>query len=99
MFLLGVINKVISSHLRKKNNAWFSDEIREFPDCQELLTDIIKNTCSYGSWELIGDGIVDLALIILDINAGKYLTINHDCQETYLFIGKFSHITFQNFLI
>ena len=71
LILLGVINKVISSHLRKKNNAWFSDEIREFPDCQELLTEIIKNTCSYGSWELIGDGIVDLALIILDINAGK----------------------------
>ena len=71
LILLGVINKVISSHLRKKNNAWFSDEIREFPDCQDLLTEIIKNTCSYGSWELIGDGIVDLALIILDINAGK----------------------------
>ena len=66
----GVINRVIFSHQRKYNNAWFADEIRDFPDCQILLSEIIKNTCSFGSWELIGDGIVDLALIILDINAG-----------------------------
>ena len=58
------------SQQRKKSNAWFSDEIRVMPDCQNLLTEVIKNTCSFGSWELIGDGIVDLALIILDIKAG-----------------------------
>jgi hypothetical protein len=31
---------------------------------------VIGNTCLYGSWELIADGVVDLALMLLDISVG-----------------------------
>ncbi len=68
--LKSVLNRVVQNELRQKANAWFAEEIGKIPNCKDLLYGIVSSTCKYGSWELIGDGIVDLALALLDINAG-----------------------------
>lgn len=68
----GVIGKVIVSNLKKRDNAWYSEEISQAGIAEpfDLMAMIINDTCTYGSWGLIGDGVVGLAFMMLDVNVG-----------------------------
>ena len=68
--LKGVISKMVLSIKKKKDSGWFSSEIGEIHHPSDLLSQVIQNTCTYGSWALIGDGVVDLAFMLLDMSAG-----------------------------
>ena len=65
-----MIQKTVLSIKKKKESIWFCEEIGEIHHPLKLLSKVIENTCQYGSWALIGDGVVDLAFALLDVNAG-----------------------------
>lgn len=70
LIISGVIQKTVLSIKKKKESIWFCEEIGEIHHPLKLLSKVIENTCQYGSWALIGDGVVDLAFALLDVNAG-----------------------------
>ena len=86
--LKGAIGRIMICAQKKHANAWFAEEIQDLPDCKALIQDVIKTTCTYGSWELIGDGIVDLALLLLDIKAGMEILIifKRCCTVVMIFV-------------
>ena len=68
-----VISKLINSNLKSQENAWFNEELRMNSmntDARSVLMQVIHQVCNYGSWGHIGPGLVDLALVLLDIQPG-----------------------------
>ena len=68
--LKNVITKLIICNQRSNENAWFQEEVPGITDGKSVLLQLIQNVCQHGSWGLTGQGVVDLALALLDTNAG-----------------------------
>ena len=68
-----VISKLIISNMKSQENAWFNEELRlnsMNTDARSVLMEVIHQVCNYGSWGHIGLGLVDLALVLLDLQPG-----------------------------
>ena len=68
--LKAVILKTGVNIKRKKESIWFSIEIGQIHQPVDVFCQVVRNTYKYGSWGLIGDGVIDLAFMLLDVNAG-----------------------------
>ena len=70
--LKSVVSKLIISNLKAQDNAWFEEELSSVGKAnpKAILMQVIHQVCRYGSWGHIGPGLVDLALVLLDIQPG-----------------------------
>lgn len=66
--LKSVVVKQVEFDLRRRENAWFR---RTFPkiDTQLLITNLIRQGARFGGWELMAQGVLDLARGLLDVVA------------------------------
>ncbi len=74
-----VISKTIASSVRARQNIWFAMELKRqeqgHSNSSSSIFDrhfkkFVGDTTNHGSWELIGDGLLDLGLALLDANPG-----------------------------
>ena len=62
---MAVIRSIMLEEKRNKN-AWLRTNIPKSPDTGDLLSQVIGQSCKAGGWDLIGQGLVDLGLVLLD---------------------------------
>lgn len=55
---------------RRGESAWLRDVLPRLGDVSDLLTQIISGTKRGGCWDLVGQGLVDLGLALLDMLPG-----------------------------
>lgn len=66
-----VATKCVHLQHKRSDNLWFRKQTAQLPDIAKLLeVEVIEKTTRYSSWELIGEGVVDLALALLDASSG-----------------------------
>ena len=68
--LLESLKQTISRYLiveeRRHDSAWFRSIVPRSQDVANLLTQVISQSSRAGGWDLIGQGLVDLGLALLD---------------------------------
>jgi hypothetical protein len=55
---------------RRRESAWLREAVPRLPDVSDLLTQIIGQAGQAGGWDLIGPGLVELGLGLLDQQPG-----------------------------
>eukprot|EP00092_Neocalanus_flemingeri_P013422 GFUD01014471.1.p1 GENE.GFUD01014471.1~~GFUD01014471.1.p1 ORF type:complete len:1306 (+),score=525.63 GFUD01014471.1:564-3920(+) len=53
---------------KRTTSAWLRTNMTRSPDTGDLLSQVIGQSCKAGGWDLIGQGLVDLGLALLDQN-------------------------------
>jgi len=60
------ITRSIMLEEKRNKNAWLRTNLPKSPDTGDLLSQVIGQSCKSGGWDLIGQGLVDLGLALLD---------------------------------
>ena len=63
------ISKSILLEEKRSSNAWLRLNLNKTPDIGDILSQVISQSCKTGGWDLIGQGLVDLGLLLLDQNS------------------------------
>jgi len=60
------ISKGFSLEEGREKSVWFRTITPKLPDLTVLFSQVISESVKYGGWDLIGQGLVDIALLLLD---------------------------------
>jgi Fanconi anemia group I protein len=68
--LKSAICKSFFLDLRRHQDAWLRSVTRQSANALQLLDEVVEQSTRFAGWELVGQGLVELALGLLDTSAG-----------------------------
>jgi len=65
--LKAIISKAFSICESRDSCAWFRENTPQIPNITDLFCLVISQSVRFGGWDLIGEGLVNLSFILLDV--------------------------------
>merc|ERR1712012_1063483 len=59
-------SKHLQLQLKRDESAWFRETVPSVIETKALFTQMINQSTTFGGWDLIGDGLINVAIGLLD---------------------------------